>query len=459
MDNTVLLPGSVIFEWNGETYFDRDGSLYKNLSTETNAGVQVGRVDYSGGIATLASYPEGTVNTATIQAAATIGVGFKIDAVAFRTPGAPIRHGSLQLTAVRVDNGDIITATADFNGEFNTAEVVGKIDVTTGWCELQFTDGSDPIYVIPQSVRYNCVVETSLPLDAELIGLDPVRLPPDGRVPIYRAGDIVVISHTASTDAGTPTAGQVINLVRDHQAEIVVEDSSGALLASDQYTVDRETGTVTFADPLSLIDAGSNPLTAPFTIKDRVEHMSVLSDVQINGDLSIISPVPWDLPASETTVSSAVVYGDLQARVKNFFSQKVWDNGDPNWTDHRVGDQTTAQYNTINYPVEVTNKGAIYGKWAIIFTSGSAFQIVEEKLGIIATGNTIADAAPLNPETGVPFFTIRADGWGSGWAAGNAIRFNTDGCLAPIWICRTVLAGQGTETNDDFTLQIRGDAD
>ncbi|MBO9484831.1 hypothetical protein J7439_25935, partial [Salinisphaera sp. G21_0] len=101
MDNTVLLPGSVVFEWNGQTYFDRDGSLYKNLSTETNAGIQVGRVDYSGGLATLANYPAGTVNTATIQAAATIGVGFGIDAVAFRTPGAPIRQGSLQLTAVR----------------------------------------------------------------------------------------------------------------------------------------------------------------------------------------------------------------------------------------------------------------------------------------------------------------------------------------------------------------------
>ncbi|WP_419832128.1 hypothetical protein [Endozoicomonas atrinae] len=459
----TLLPGSVVFSWNGQTYYDRDGQVFTDLSTETNAGLQVGSIDYSGGVVTLATYPQGGFTSATIEAAATIGPGFKVDAVAFRTPGSPVRLGSLQLTAVRVDNGAIITASADFNGEINTSEVQGKIDTTTGWCEIQFTNGGSPekkpIFVIPQSIRYNCIVETSLPLDAELIGLDPVRLPPDGKVPIFRAGDIVVISHTSSTDAATPTAGQVINLARDHQAEITVEDSAGVLLKANQYTTNRETGTVTFADPLSLIDDQSNPLTAPFTIKDRVEHMSVLSDVQINGDLSIISPVPWDLPATEATVGSAVVYGDLQARVKNFFSQKVWDNGNPNWTDNRIGDQTTAQYNTINYPVEVTNKGAIYGKWAVIFTSGSAFQIVEEKLGIIATGNTIADAAPLNPETGVPFFTIRADGWGTGWAAGNAIRFNTDGCLAPIWICRTVIAGQGTETNDDFTLQIRGDAD
>ena len=465
-----LLPGSVIFEWNGETYFDRDGDIYKAISTQTNAGVQVGTIDYTGGVVTLANYPSGNVQTANLQAAATISAGFSVDSVSFRTPGSPLRLGSLQLTAVRADTAEIITATADFNGDLDTAEIQGHIDTSIGWADIRFTDGGSldktdkkPITIIPQSVRYNTIVETSLPLDAELIGLDPVRLPPDGKVPIYRQGDIVVISHTANApfidNNGTPTAGQTINLARDHQAAILIEDSNGIELDSAQYTTDRSAGTLTMADPLSLIDEEGNTLSAPFTVKDRVEHMSVVNDVQINGDLSIIAPVPWDLPAHETTVSSAVVYGDLQARQYSFFTQKVWDNGTPNWTENRMGDNTTAQYNTINYPIEVSNKGAIYGKWAIIFTSATAFQVVEEKLGIIATGNTAADTAPLNPEFGVPYFTIKTEGWGTGWAAGNAIRFNTNGCLAPVWICRTVLAGQGTETNDQFTLQIRGDAD
>ena len=68
----VLLPGSVVFEWNGEEYFDRDGVLYKNISTETNAGIQVGTIDYSGGVATLAVYPAGALSSATIKAAATL---------------------------------------------------------------------------------------------------------------------------------------------------------------------------------------------------------------------------------------------------------------------------------------------------------------------------------------------------------------------------------------------------
>ena len=166
------------------------------------------------------------------------------------------------MTAVRADTAEIITATADFNGDLDTAEIQGHIDTSIGWADIRFTDGGSldkqPITIIPQSVRYNTIVETSLPLDAELIGLDPVRLPPDGKVPIYRQGDIVVISHTANApfidNNGTPTAGQTINLARDHQAAILVEDSNGIELDSAQYTTDRSAGTLTMADPLSLID-------------------------------------------------------------------------------------------------------------------------------------------------------------------------------------------------------------
>ncbi|MNG29102.1 hypothetical protein D3C84_1144720 [compost metagenome] len=85
--------------------------------------------------------------------------------------------------------------------------------------------------------------------------------------------------------------------------------------------------------------------------------------------------------------------------------------------------------------------------------------MVEEKLGVIANGNTSEDCSPINPATGVPYFTIRAAGWGTGWAAGNAVRFNTDSCLGPLWIVRTVLSGQGAVEDDQFRIQIRGDAD
>ncbi|MFO7073861.1 hypothetical protein P3E18_26850, partial [Pseudomonas aeruginosa] len=85
-------------------------------------------------------------------------------------------------------------------------------------------------------------------------------------------------------------------------------------------------------------------------------------------------------------------------------------------------------------PPLIANRGAIDAKWALVFNSSTSFSVVEEKLGVIANGTTTTDTAPINPETNTPYFTIRKEGWGSGWAAGNAVRFNTDSCLGPMWI-------------------------
>lgn len=460
-----ILPGSLVLSWGGETYIDRDGVLYKNISSQTNAGVAVGTVDYAAGEARLNSYPAGASASISLQGCLTSNSGFAITGATWRTPGAPLRPASLQLTVVRADTAAVVVATANNNGQFTGPVVYGTVDIATGIVRLRFTSnpadtsGASEIPVIPQLLRYNTVLYTSLPLNADLIGLDPVRLPADGRVPIYREGEVLVIHHTAETSAGTPTAGQVIVLARDHQADIEVQDVNGVALDPQAYTVDKLLGRVTFADPLVLNDALGVPLVPPLKALDRVEHMTVCTEVQISGVLGINSPLPWDLPTATTKVSSAVAWGDLQARLYNWFAQKTWSSGAPNWTDSRVGDSTTAQYDQLNYPPVVTNKGSIAGKWALVFTSSGSFQVVEQQLGIVDTGSTGAVCAPINPANNAPYFTIAAEGWGIGWAAGNAIRFNTDSCLGPLWICRTVLAGQGTVEDDKFQIQVRGDAD
>ena len=459
-----IVPGSLLLSWGGEIYVDRDGVLFKGIASTTNAGTAVGSVDYQGGTATLTNYPSGAGSSINVLACLTTNAGFSLRGVTFRTPGAPVRPGSLQITAVRVDTAQVITATADLNGNINDGVIKGTIDNTTGIVRLQFTSnpadttGASDVPVIPTLLRYNTVLYTTLPLDANLIGLDPVRLPADGRVPIYREGEVLVIHHTAETGVGTPTAGQVITLARDHQADIGVVDANGVALDVQAYTVDRELGRVTFANPLVLNDAQGTPLVPPLTVRDRVEHMTVCTEVQISCTLGINSPVPWDLPAG-ALVSSAVAWGDLQARLFKWFTQKTWNSGSPNWSDTVSGDSTTAQYDQLNYPPIVTNQGSIAGKWALVFTGATTFQVVEQQLGIIASGNTGVDCAPINPANGSPYFTILASGWGSGWAAGNAVRFNTDACLGPLWICRTVLAGQGTVQDDTFQIQVRGDAD
>jgi len=460
-----ILPGSLLLSYAGETYVDRDGALYKGVSSSTNAGIMVGAIDYDSGLATLTSYPGGATGAITRLACLTAKTGFSTTAVMFRTPGSPLRPASTQITAVRADTAEIVTAIADLNGVVSSGIIHGNVDYQTGIVQLSFTSnpddetGASDVPVIASLLRYNTVLQTSLPMSAELLGLDPVRLPADGRVPIYRDGDVLVIQHTSETSVASPQAGAMLQLGRDRQANIEVLDAGGLSLIAASYSADRALGQVTWANPLVLQDATGTPLTLPLVVRDRVEHMTLCTEVQISGVLGINSPLPWSLPAGSTAVSSAVTWGDLQARYLRWFAQQTWSSSNPNWSDTLIGNGTTANYNLLSYPPVITNRGAINARWALVFTSASAFNVVEEKLGVIANGDIYNDCSPMNPTGGGPYFTLRFEGWGAGWSAGNVVRFNTDSALGPLWIVRTILSGQGLVDNDQFKLQVRGDAE
>ncbi len=460
-----IVPGSLILDWNGATIVDRDGVLFRNVSTQTNAGTAIGTVDYASGVATISSYEAAAGTRIERLGCLTTKTGFTTTQAFWRTPGAPLRPASLQISAVRADTAQIVTATADLNGVIKGEVIHGSVDAQTGIVRVAFTrdpedsSGASDVPVIGSLIRYNAVLQSNLPMDADLLGLDPVRLPADGRVPIFREGDVVVIHHSQETVVASPRPGETLPLGRDALAAIDVRDARGVALAAAQFTADRERGTVTWANPLLLQGEDGSALTLPLTITDRREHMTQVTEVQITGTLSIGSPLPWALPAERAYVSSAIRWGDLQARLYRWFTQKSWNTSAPNWTDRAEGEVTTANYNQLSYPPLITNRGAIGGRWALVFTSPTAFNVVEERLGVVSTGTTSQDCAPINPETKAPWFTIRWQGWGAGWAAGNAVRFNTDPCLGPLWVVRTCTGGRGAVQEDAFTIQIRGDAD
>src|SRR5690606_3223007 len=189
------------------------------ISTSTNAGQAVGSVDYASGVATLQTYPAGQGGSVTRVACLTENGGFSTTMVTFRTPGAPLRPASLQITAVRADTSEIITGTADLNGNITGGGGVihGEVDTQSGIGRLLFSTnpedltGASVVPVIALRVTYSAVVQVSMPMSADLLGLDPVRLPADGRVPSYREGDVLVIHHTAVHEV-VPEAGATVTL-------------------------------------------------------------------------------------------------------------------------------------------------------------------------------------------------------------------------------------------------------
>lgn len=464
------VPGSLMFAAGGKTYIDRNGSLYTDVSNINGAGVLAGTVDYVTGKVSLTHWTNGSTLNLSIIAGLTTYGEYSAYEVFFRTAGAPIRSGSFYVQAT-TEGGQLLNGTTSEAGVISGTKVAGEAEQEIGVVRVRFGQmvaaaGNEsewwyhpdavvggmifkPELIIPSTLRYNAVVVSNLPLNADILGLDPVRLPADGRVPIYRPADVVVIHNTQDFTLPDPAVASATYVVgRTDLAELWLVDQAGVKVATNQYIVGLAAGTVTMAADLNLTG-----LAQPLVAKHRVEDLALLSDVQINGQLTLTAPLSRDFAAGSTYVSSALLFGDMNARVENVFdllSFASWSNA--------PGSGATAQYNDIDYPIEVLNNGALTERWRINFTSTTAFQVIGENLGAIATGTTSADCAPVNTLTGNPYFIIRASGWGSGWAAGNNLRFNTVGAAAPIWIARTVLPG-ATLDGDAFSLQMRGDVD
>lgn len=439
---SAIVPGSLMFSMAGKTFIDRNGALFAGINPATGSGMAAGTIDYASGIATPTFWVRGAAPAVSVKSCLVTFGDYTATAVSFRTAGSPIRPASLYVQCTALD-GELLVGTADQSGDI-TGGMSGKAEQTMGVVNLEF---SKP--VLPGTLRYSAVVLSNLPLDADILGLDPVRLPNDGRVPIYRPADVTVIHHTDVYDAGTPTAGSTINVGRTGLSALWLEDADKKKLTSAMYAVDLAAGTATMAADLSL--TGYVP---PIAAKHRIEEMGLLSDVQINGQLTLTAPLLRDYPVG-SQVSGALLYGDLQARATNLFDQQTWTNA---WQDSVIGSGATFQYNEVDYPIEVLNNGAITERWRLNFTTTTSYQVIGENLGVIATGTTSADLQPVNLLTGLPYFTLRAAGFGGGQAVGNQLRFNTIAAAPPTWLVRTVLPGAAL-TGDSFDAQLRGDVD
>lgn len=467
-----IVPGTLRFYVGTMKVTDQvgGGNLYNS------SGNLIGNVNYENGEVSLTSFIGGINNDVVIiSMIATLSPWYS-SLFYFTTAGNPIQPGSFTISATTVDGRLIITNT-DLNGEFTTHdEVSGKVDSKIGLARVEFGENvldssltvdekaewwydADnieegyiwrPTLIIPNTVRYSIVVYNVLPLEERLLGINSVRLPSDGRVPIFRRASILAIHEDKTHTFPSPlSSGQLVVLPDTDIFSIVLIDQVGSIVTTDKYTVDKEAGTVTMATPLDLT-AYTEPLIGEYAIED----LTLATDVQINGTITCGSTITHDYSLN-AIVSSAVVFGDLQARTEYFFSEETWQDV---WENQRVGNPTTAAYNLTQYPIQTTNEGATEDRFSLIFQSSTTVNVVGENIGVILANVPItSDIAPINPATGVPYFTMLSAGWGSGWATGEFVRFNLKAAAAPIWLIRAVEGGGASYGSDKFRIAARGD--
>ena len=183
-----------------------------------------------------------------------------VNHISFRTPVIPIRPGSLTVVASLL-NGGQLTLTANEQGLIETSQAHGKVNYDTGFVdvyfytkteitsenraeieaekwylpELEYTEASlvyidAPNWIAADSIRYNAVAYTYIPLDKDILGLSATRLPIDGRVPIFRVGDIGVVAASKTQVLPSHVAGQTYDLNDQRISWCELEDSEGNTL-------------------------------------------------------------------------------------------------------------------------------------------------------------------------------------------------------------------------------------
>lgn len=472
-----IVPGSVRFRWMGHVYEDYDGVLVRDR-TASEAGTVAGALDYSSGVARIFDYVvDGQPTDLTVESLWTVRQNWTTASIFMRTAAAPVKPSGFVLNLSDA-TGEQITASAGVDGVISGAHLRGRIDYQSGVVELQFGDyvldtllsaaqkaewwySADDVGAVqpdriwrpwpvdPTTLRYNSVSYFYLPLDADIIGLDPVRLPQDGRVPIYRVGSYVVVSHSASVGPAQLSAGQTINCGRTRLSRVYLIGADGQLIQQG-WTPNLDAGTVAIQD--------TTGWAQPVRVEHRVEEMARVSDVQISGMLTLTKALSHEFPVG-SIVSSALITAapGLRSRVSHLFDQNTWTN---KWQDTVDEQEALASYNDTISPIVVTNTGAVTERWMLrILGNSSTFECIGQYVGNLGVGSLNADFAPLNPNTNAPYFTLPALGWGQGWAAGNVLRINTVGAMQPLAAIRAVQPSEAAGTDYHFELLTRGDID
>jgi hypothetical protein len=159
--------------------------------------------------------------------------------------------------------------------------------------------------------------------------------------------------------------------------------------------------------------------------------------------------------------SGNVVTIDLEDQVANSFDVADTYAGGCIYLDELITSfaswvETSASgtYNETTYPPLLYNDGTEYDIFTLTFSNATTFVCSGVYNGSVGTGTTASDFSPINPNTGQPFFTIRALGWGGSWTAGDKIVFITNPSAMALWLKEIVPSGAGVENYNLLAVGI-----
>ncbi|RPI56438.1 MAG: hypothetical protein EHM49_00150 [Deltaproteobacteria bacterium] len=110
-------------------------------------------------------------------------------------------------------------------------------------------------------------------------------------------------------------------------------------------------------------------------------------------------------------------------------------------------------YDESTYPLVLSNLGTVTDSFTITFTDATHFGCAGVAEGSLGSGIVTSDFAPINPNTGLPYFTLDKDGWSGSWVLGDTVTFKTVASAVGVWLKEIVPALTAAEP---FNLLVLG---
>lgn len=430
---------SFVFYIGAVGYAGIDGEVYTGINI-------VGAYDKDTGVITLNVATGAVTNWRGIESVNDVGI---LSARNTLPPG--LDPATIVLTGTKAAGGTF-TSTANSTGAFSDAVVTGTYAPATGLLDLVFLVG-----VKAGTLEYTADQITYSTTGLDLGGLNPSYYPATGKVQVLRPLDLVVAHRTVTVAAATYANTNVVNIGEVRISRLRVINSLGVVIATFVYGATGPAGVGCHANLVAgtLTFDDVSGMSQPLTLQALIADMTTVSTVATDGTVKLSRALSHAYPIG-SLLSSALLAGDTFSQVHDGWAQTTWTGV---FSDSLIGSAPSADYNEVVNPIQVTNEGAITERWAIIFTGTTTFRVVGETVGEILTSSTGVVTAPLNPATLVPYFSIPAAGWASGWAIGNVYRFNTESSTFPFWVARTVMPSDQVTTVDSITVAVRGDID
>ena len=217
--------------------------------------------------------------------------------------------------------------------------------------------------------------------------------------------------------------------------------SSSASIAATTISVGVESAALAIFTDGMLIRISDR---TAFDSAGNEEFVTISGAPSYAGNIATISFTPAlenGYAATVTKVASVYLPGDVAASSSAFLVTSA-----------------AGTYNAVDNPILLDHIASVSQDWVLTFTSGTAFTISGDELGVVGTGNISSGASPTNPQYSKPYFTLSPAGFGGTYLSGNTISFSTEPAAIPIWYRREVPAGATSLSGNSVIVVVDGES-